>query len=92
MEKVQKILMVSGFVMILLVFFKSCGTSTQVKTLVKENKELSKKIDSLSSIVITEQKMKSLLENTTMWRTLEVEELSDKNHMPINHYKNEVQR
>ena len=92
MEKVQKILMVSGFVMILLVFFKSCGTSTQVKTLVKENKELNKKIDSLSSIVITEQKMKSLLENTTMWRTLEVEELSDKNHMPINHYKNEVQR
>ena len=58
----------------------------------KENKELNKKIDSLSSIVITEQKMKSLLENTTMWRTLEVEELSDKNHMPINHYKNEVQR
>jgi hypothetical protein len=39
--------------------------------------------------VVTEQEMKNILENTVMWRTLEIEELSDKNRMPINHYKNE---
>jgi hypothetical protein len=92
MEKIQKILMITGLVMILLVFFKSCGTSTQVKILTKENKSLNQKVDSLMNIVLTEQEMKNLLENTTMWKTLEVEELSDKNNMPINHYKNEVQR
>jgi uncharacterized lipoprotein YehR (DUF1307 family) len=89
MEKIQKILMVSAFAMIFLIFLKTCGTSTQVKTLVKENKSLNKKVDSLTNIVVTEQEMKNILENTVMWRTLEIEELSDKNKMPINHYKNE---
>jgi hypothetical protein len=36
--------------------------------------------------------MKQILENTLFWRTLEIEELSDKNKMPINHYKNELQK
>jgi hypothetical protein len=34
--------------------------------------------------------MKQILENTVLWKTLEIEELSDKNNMPINHYKNEI--
>ena len=92
MEKIQKILLISAFAMVFLIFLKSCGTSTQVKSLMKENKSLNQKVDSLTNLVITEQEMKDLLENTTLWRTLEVEELSDKNNMPINHYKNESKR
>jgi len=92
MEKIQKILLISAFAMVFLIFLKSCGTSTQVKALMKENKSLNQKVDSLTNLVITEQEMKDLLENTTLWRTLEVEELSDKNNMPINHYKNESKR
>jgi PBP1b-binding outer membrane lipoprotein LpoB len=92
MEKIQKILMITGLVMVFLVFLKSCGTATQVKTLMKENKSLNQKVDSLTNLIITEQEMINLLENTTLWKTLEVEELSDKNNMPINHYKNEVKR
>lgn len=90
MEKMQKIIMVAGLVMVFLVFLKSCGTSTQVKTLMKENKSLNQKVDSLTRIVLTEEEMKNLIENTILWRTLEIEELSDKNNMPINHYKNEL--
>lgn len=92
MEKIQKIVMIAGLVMVFLVFLKSCGTSTQVKTLMKENKSLNQKVDSLTNLIMTEQEMKDMLENTTLWRTLEVEELSDKNNMPINHYKNESKR
>jgi hypothetical protein len=92
MEKMQKIVMIAGLVMVFLVFLKSCGTSTQVKTLMKENKSLNQKVDSLTNLIMTEQEMKDMLENTTLWRTLEVEELSDKNNMPINHYKNESKR
>lgn len=88
----QKIVMIAGLVMVFLVFLKSCGTSTQVKTLMKENKSLNQKVDSLTNLIMTEQEMKDMLENTTLWRTLEVEELSDKNNMPINHYKNESKR
>lgn len=90
MEKMQKIIMVAALVMVFLVFLKSCGTSTQVKTLMKENKSLNQKVDSLTRIVLTEEEMKNLIENTILWRTLEIEELSDKNNMPINHYKNEL--
>jgi hypothetical protein len=32
------------------------------------------------------------MESTVLWRTLEIEELSDKNNMPINHYKSESQK
>ena len=92
MEKMQKIIMAAGFIMVFLVFLKSCGTSTQVKTLMKENKSLNQKVDSLTDLILTEKEMKEMLENTTLWRTLEVEELSDKNNMPINHYKNEAKR
>jgi hypothetical protein len=73
-------------------FFKSCGTTSKLKTIEKENESLKTKVDSLSGIVLTESEMKQLLEGTVMWRTLEIEELSDKNKMPINHYKNELQK
>ena len=43
----------------------------------------------LTKIVVTQDEMINVLENTTMWQTLIIEELSDKDHMPINHYRSE---
>jgi hypothetical protein len=90
METVKKYLPLATFILVFFVFFKSCGTTSKLKSIEKENQVLNHKVDSLNSIVLTETKMKQILENTVMWRTLEIEELSDKNKMPINHYKNEV--
>lgn len=90
MERVQKYLPLATFILVFLLFFKSCGTSSKLKNIEKENEFLKTKVDSLTGIVLTESEMKQLLEGTVMWRTLEIEELSDKNKMPINHYKNEV--
>ena len=90
MEKIQKYLPLATFILVFFVFFKSCGSSSKLKNIEKENKLLKTKVDSLTGIVVTEAEMKQILENTVMWRTLEIEELSDKNKMPINHYKNEV--
>ena len=92
MEKIQKYLPLATFILVLLMLFKSCGTTSQIKNVEKENKILTFKVDSLNSIVVTESKMKSILENTTLWQTLQIEELSDKNNMPINHYKSESQK
>ena len=50
------------------------------------------KVDSLTNIVLTEQEMRNILETTTLWQTLEIEELSDKNKMPITHYKSESRK
>ena len=90
MERVQKYLPLATFILVFLLFFKSCGTSSKLKNIEKENEVLKTKVDSLTGILLTEPEMKQLLEGTVMWRTLEIEELSDKNKMPINHYKNEV--
>jgi hypothetical protein len=90
MEKIQKYLPLTTFILVFLLFFKSCGTSSKLKNIEKENEVLKTKVDSLTGIVLTDTEMKNILENTVLWRTLEIEELSDKNKMPINHYKNEV--
>lgn len=90
MERVQKYLPLATFILVFFLFFKSCGTSSKLKSIEKENEVLKTKVDSLTVINITESEMKQILESTVMWRTLEIEELSDKNKMPINHYKNEV--
>jgi len=92
MERIQKYLPLATFILVFFLFFKSCGTSSKLKNIEKENKVLKTKVDSLSVIVVTDTEMKQLLENTVFWRTLEIEELSDKNKMPINHYKNELQK
>ncbi len=92
MEKFQKYLIPAIFVLGLLSFFKGCGTSTQVKSTSKEVEVLTKKVDSLSNIILTQEEMITLIKETPSWKTLEIEELSDKNHMPINHYKNELEK
>ena len=85
MERIQKYLPLATFILVFLLFFKSCGTSSKLKNIEKENEVLKTKVDSLTGITLTDTDMKQLLENTVFWRTLEIEELSDKNKMPINH-------
>ena len=89
MNTIQKYLPYATFVLILFIFLKGCGTGTQVKSTDKKVDVLTHKVDSLSNIVVTQQEMIEVLENTTMWQTLVIEELSDKDHMPINHYRSE---
>ena len=90
MERIQKYLPLATFILVFLLFFKSCGTTTKLKKIEKENEVLRAKVDTLTEITTTKYELTQILENTVLWRTLEIEELSDKNKMPINHYKNEV--
>jgi uncharacterized lipoprotein YehR (DUF1307 family) len=92
MEKIQKFLLPVTLALVFILFIKSCGTTTQLKTIKEQNKDLRARVDSLTYLVVTEEKMKNILENTTLWQTLEIEELSDKNKMPINHYKSESRK
>lgn len=90
MEKLQKYFNPAIFLLVFLSFFKGCGTSTQVKTIEKHVDGLNKKVDSLSRLVVNQEQLTNIIKETPNWKTLEIEELSDKNHMPINHYKNEL--
>ena len=57
--------------------------------LLKKVEQLNHKVDSLSTTVVNKDEMINILQSTTMWQTLIIEELSDKDHMPINHYRSE---
>jgi hypothetical protein len=89
METAKKYLPIATFILVFLAFFKSCGTSSKVSKLEKQNEKLMIMLDSMYHNTAKTSELKPILENTVLWRTLEIEELSDKNKMPINHYKNE---
>ena len=76
-----------NFTIIVLVFmvfvlFKSCGEGREISKLRKD-------YDSLQSNIVTEDEMIDIIKSTPNWKTLEIEELSDKNKTPINFFKNE---
>jgi hypothetical protein len=81
------------FGLVLIIFLKTCTTNTKIE---KVEKELSKKtvsidstLNSIDSKIITEDNMINLIKEVPNWKTLELEELSDKNRIPINKLKND---
>lgn len=85
------------FPLVFIVFFQTCNTKGKIN---KVEDNLNSKIESVDSTltveinsipteVLTKQDIEKLLKETPSWRTLELEELSDKNKIPINQLKNE---
>ena len=75
-----------SFILIVIVFFK------------RVEKSLSDRITPLDSIVnntnqktISSEEMIKIIKETPFWKSLELEELSDKNKIPINKLKNEYE-
>lgn len=89
MKNIEKFLPLIVILFCVLTLFRTCGVGSDIKRTNKKLIELENKIDSLNKITITEEKLQKKLENTIMWETLVLEELSDKQKMPINHYKNQ---
>ncbi|MAZ31225.1 MAG: hypothetical protein CMP57_03920 [Flavobacteriales bacterium] len=79
-------------VLLILIYFKTCSTVRTAEKVKVQVEVANQKIDSLETIinhkVIETPEMILLIKNTPAWRTLEIEELSDKHHTPINSYKN----
>jgi hypothetical protein len=89
MEKFKSYLPYVTFVLVLFTLIRSCGTGSELSRM---NKNVNQRLDSLEKSVVTEKQLKETLKTTPLWKTLEIEELSDKDHMPINHYKNEEEK
>ncbi len=82
------------FPLILIMFLKTCTTNTRIEKLNKDLVIKTQKLDSLINIsnskpFITKEDMVFLIKNTPNWKTLELEELSDKDRIPINKLKND---
>jgi len=75
-------------VLLVLVYFKSCGVDSEVERIKKDQRALVAEVDSLQSqlnnTIITETKMIELIKTVPAWKTLRIEEISDKERISIN--------
>lgn len=92
MNKLDKFLSTHGskiiIVLLVLVYFKSCGVDSEVERIKKDQRALVSEVDSLQSqlnnTIITETKMIELIKTVPAWKTLRIEEISDKERISIN--------
>jgi hypothetical protein len=81
------------FPLVIIMFLKTCTTNNNIEKSELKLRQDIVKIDSLLKKInqdyVTEEKMIDLIKNTPNWKTLELEELSDKNRIPINKLKND---
>ena len=71
-------------VLLLLSYFKSCSIDSEVERIKKEQRALTSEIDTLSSQIINEEEMIFLIKTVPAWKTLRIEEISDKERISIN--------
>jgi hypothetical protein len=68
----------------LLSYFKSCSIDSEVERIKKEQRILTTEIDTLSSQIVNEAEMIKLIKEVPAWKTLRIEEISDKERISIN--------
>jgi hypothetical protein len=71
-------------VLVLLSYFKSCSVDSEVERIKKEQRILTNEIDTLSSQIVNEEEMIFLIKTVPAWKTLRIEEISDKERISIN--------
>jgi hypothetical protein len=70
--------------LLFLVYFKSCGVNSELKRVKKDVRTLTSEVDTLSLQIINEEKMIYLIKTVPAWKTLRIEEISDKERISIN--------
>ena len=75
-------------VLLVLTYFKSCGIDSETTRIKKDQRALVAEVDSLQSqlnnTIITEKVMIDLIKTVPAWKTLRIEEISDKERISIN--------
>tara|TARA_B110000259_G_C13895681_1_gene354761 strand:+ start:251 stop:538 length:288 start_codon:yes stop_codon:yes gene_type:complete len=88
MNKLDTFLSKHGFKIIIallvLTYFKSCGIDSEVEKVKKELRQVEAEVDTLASQVINEAEMIKLIKEVPAWKTLRIEEISDKERISIN--------
>jgi len=74
--------------LLVLTYFKSCSIDSDVDKIKKDQRVLVAEVDSLQSqlkrTIITEDLMIKLIKEVPAWKTLRIEEISDKERISIN--------
>ena len=70
--------------LLVLVYFKSCSINGDVDKIKKDLRATEAEIDTLSSQIVNEEEMIFLIKTVPAWKTLRIEEISDKERISIN--------
>ena len=73
-----------SLIMMVLLLLGQCGSCNKTNTVTKKLKELTVEVDSLQNIVISQEEMITLIKEVPAWKTLRIEEISDKERISIN--------
>lgn len=71
-------------VLLLLTYMKSCGIDSEVTRVKKELRQVEAEVDTLASQLVNEEEMIHLIKTVPAWKTLRIEEISDKERISIN--------
>lgn len=71
-------------VLLILGYFKSCGVDSELERVKKDVRALTAEVDTLSSQIVNEEEMIHLIKTVPAWKTLRIEEISDKERISIN--------
>ena len=81
------------FILVIIIFLKTCSTNSRVEkvenNLTYQIKEIDSTINVINGKTISTDEMIEIIEETPFWKSLELEELSDKSRIPINKLKND---
>jgi len=70
--------------LLVLIYFRGCGTNSELDRVKKELRNVQTEIDTLSSEVVNREEMINLIKTVPAWKTLRIEEISDKERISIN--------
>lgn len=88
MDKLNKFLADHGvkviIVLLALNYLKSCSTNSDVDKIKKDLRQTEAEIDTLASQIVNEEEMTKLIKEVPAWKTLRIEEISDKERISIN--------
>ena len=73
-----------SLVMMFVLLLGQCGSCNKTSTVTKKVKELTLEIDSLQKVVVNQEEMIELIKTIPAWKTLRIEEISDKERISIN--------
>ena len=70
--------------LLVLTYFKSCGIDSELTKVKKELRATEAEIDTLASQIVNEERMIFLIKTVPAWKTLRIEEISEKERISIN--------
>ena len=73
-----------SLLMMIVLLIGQCGSCSKTSTVTKKVKELTVEVDSLQNVVVNQEEMIELIKTTPAWKTLRIEEISDKERISIN--------